>query len=57
MPVEIRKVNGGYRVQTPNQIHAKKTTKKKAEAQARLLNTVEHDSDFVKKVRRNVTGN
>ena len=42
MPVKIRKVKGGYSVSTPNQVHAKKTTKKKAEAQERLLNAVEH---------------
>lgn len=43
MPVKISKVKGdGYRVSTPNQVHAKGTTKKKAEAQARLLNGVEH---------------
>lgn len=41
MPVKIEKVDG-YRVSTPNQVHAKHTTKKKAEAQKRLLNAVEH---------------
>jgi len=43
MPVKIRKVGKGkYRVSTPNQAHAKATTKEKAEAQERLLNAVEH---------------
>lgn len=42
MPVKIKKVDGGYQVSTPNQVHAKHTTKKKAEAQERLLNAVEH---------------
>jgi hypothetical protein len=42
MPVKITKVSGGYRVRTPSGVHAKSTTKKKAEAQARLLNAVEH---------------
>jgi len=42
MPVSISKKDGGYEVRTPNRVHAKKTTKKKAEAQKRLLNAVEH---------------
>lgn len=42
MPVTKRKVKGGYRVSTPGGVKAKKTTKKKAEAQERLLNAVEH---------------
>jgi hypothetical protein len=42
MPVKIKKVKGGYQVSTPNAIHAKHTTKKKALAQERLLNMKEH---------------
>ena len=42
MPAKVSKVKGGYRVSTPKGVHAKSTTKKKAEAQARLLNAVEH---------------
>jgi hypothetical protein len=42
MPVKIRKVKGGYSVSTPNGVHAKKTTKKKAAAQKRLLNAIDH---------------
>lgn len=42
MPEKITKVKGGYRVSTPGGVKAKKTTKKKAEAQARLLRAVEH---------------
>jgi len=42
MPVTIKKVKGGFQVKTPNMTHAKKTTKKKAKAQKRLLNAVEH---------------
>ncbi len=41
MPVTIRKVDG-FQVRTPGGIKAKGTTKKKAEAQKRLLNAVEH---------------
>lgn len=41
MPVEIKKVDG-YRVSTPGGVKAKGTTKKKAEAQRRLLRGVEH---------------
>ena len=42
MPVKIKKLNGKYRVKTPGGIKAKGTTKKKAEAQKRLLNAIEH---------------
>lgn len=42
MPVKVKKVKGGYRVSTPGGVKAKKTTKKKAKAQKRLLNAVEH---------------
>jgi hypothetical protein len=42
MPVTVKHVKGGYRVSTPNGVHAKHTTKAKAEAQERLLNAVEH---------------
>lgn len=41
MPVRIKKVNG-YRVSTPGSVKAKHTTKKKAEAQKRLLYAVDH---------------
>ena len=41
MPVKVKKVNG-YQVRTPRRVHAKHTTKKKAEAQANLLRGVEH---------------
>ena len=42
MPATVRKVKGGFRVSTPNAVHAKRTTKKKAEGQKRLLNAVDH---------------
>ena len=41
MPVKIRKVDG-YRVTHGGKVSAKKTTKEKAEAQARLLRGIEH---------------
>jgi len=41
MPVTIRKVDG-YRVSTPGGVKAKRTTKRKAELQKRLLQGVEH---------------
>lgn len=41
MPVKIRKKNSGYAVSTPSGVKAKGTTKKKAEAQARLLRGIE----------------
>jgi hypothetical protein len=42
MPVKIIKKGSKYEVKTPNAVHAKGTTKEKAEAQQRLLNAVEH---------------
>jgi hypothetical protein len=43
MPVTLRKLQGGgYQVRTPNRVHAKHTTKAKAERQKRLLLAVEH---------------
>ena len=43
MPVSIKKTSkGNYRVSTPTMVHAKGTTKAKAESQARLLNAVKH---------------
>ena len=43
MPVRISKnKGGGYKVSTPNGVHAKNTTLAKAKAQERLLNAVEH---------------
>ena len=41
MPVKVRKVNG-YRVSTPSGTKAKRTTKKKAMRQKRLLYGIEH---------------
>lgn len=44
MPAKIEStaIPGKYRVATPNGVHAKGTTKKKAEAQQRLLNAIDH---------------
>jgi len=44
MPVTIRKKKGSnkYTVKTPNMTHSKGTTMKKAMAQERLLNAIEH---------------
>lgn len=43
MPVSIHKKSSGkYSVSTPNGVHAKGTTKAKAESQARLLNAIDH---------------
>jgi hypothetical protein len=43
MPVKVTKTGPGtYKVSTPNGVHAKGTTKTKAEAQKRLLNAVDH---------------
>lgn len=46
MPAKISKnKSGGYSVRTPNGVHAKNTTKAKAEAQQRLLNAIDHGYD------------
>ena len=42
MPVSVTKANGGYRVSTPSGVKAKRTSKKKALSQKRLLNAIEH---------------
>lgn len=52
MPARIRKVKGGYRVSTPTGTKAKKTSLKKAKAQKRLLNAVEHGWKPKKKSKR-----
>lgn len=49
MPVKIRKKGKCYKVSTPSGTKSKCTTKKKAEAQRRIINA--HD-----KVRRGVLG-
>ena len=43
MPVTKRKLKGGkYSVRTPGGVKAKRTTKKKAEAQERPLRAIDH---------------
>ena len=42
MPVKVRKAGNKYKVTTPSLVKSKGTTKKKAEAQKRILNAVEH---------------
>jgi len=42
MPVKIKKLDHKYRVSTPGGVKSKKTTKKKAQAQANLLRGIEH---------------
>jgi len=43
MPAKaISNGDGTWRVETPNGVHAKKTSKAKADAQVRLLNAVDH---------------
>lgn len=46
MPEKISKTSSGkYRVTGPHGVHAKGTTKAKAEAQVRLLNAIDHGYD------------
>lgn len=44
MPAKVIKRGTAYEVKTPNMVHAKHTTKAKAEAQQRLLNAVDHSN-------------
>jgi hypothetical protein len=57
MPVKIKKVGNKYRVSTPNGVHAKGTTKKKAQSQERLLNAVEHGWKPTNKKKKMSTSN
>lgn len=55
MPVTIKKnKGGGYQVRTPNMIHAKNTTKAKAVRQERLLNALEHNPGFRRKLQKRI---
>lgn len=55
MPYKVRKKDDDkYEVRSPSGVRAKGTTKKKAEAQVRLLQAIEHDEDFeAKRKKRN----
>lgn len=54
MPVKLRKLKGGkVQVSTPHGVKAKGTSLKKAKAQQRLLNAIDHNPDFVKKLLKN----
>lgn len=55
MPVKIKKVGHKYAVSTPSRVHAKGTTKEKAEAQERLLNAVEHGWEPTGKTKKKKT--
>lgn len=47
MPAILRKLKSGkYMVKTPNMVHSKGTSKKKAQAQQRLLNAIEYNPKF-----------
>ena len=53
MPYKVSKTKkGDYSVKSPHGTKSKGTSKKKAEAQARLLRGIEHDEDFAARVRR-----
>jgi len=53
MPVKIRKLKSGkVRVSTPGGVKAKATTPAKARRQKRLLNALEHNPEFKKKLGR-----
>ena len=56
MPAKVRKRGSKYQVRTPSGVHAKGTTKAKAEAQARLLNAIDHGFVPKRKRKRSAVG-
>lgn len=52
MPATVTKVGSKYKVSTPSGVHAKGTTLRKAKAQQRLLNAVDHGWTPTKRKRR-----
>jgi hypothetical protein len=57
MPVTKRRLGSGkVRVSTPGGVKAKATTAKKAKAQERLLNALEHDPNFKPRKRHKGQG-
>ncbi len=46
MPYTITKINGKYKVTSPHGTKAKKTSKRNAEAQVRLLRAIKHNPNF-----------
>lgn len=46
MPARIRRKGKCYQVRTPNRVHARCTTKGKAERQRRLLEAIDRDPNF-----------
>jgi len=56
MTYRVTKKDGGYEVRSPSGVKAKRTTKKKAEKQVRLLRAIEQgyepDEDFQEKRKK-----
>ncbi len=52
MPVSIRRKGKCYSVRTPHGTKARCTTRRKAKAQERLLNAIEHNPGFRPRGRR-----
>jgi hypothetical protein len=52
MPYSISKRDGEYTVRSPHGTKAKRTSKRKAESQVRLLNAIEHGFEPDRKRRR-----
>lgn len=52
MPVKISRTDHKFRVATPGGVKAKATTRRKAEAQRRLLEALERDPNFKPRQRR-----
>ena len=52
MPVKVRKVKGGYRVTDKGRVTAKRTSRRNATRQARLLRAVAHGFTPTRRARR-----
>lgn len=52
MPYKVSKKDGGYEVRSPSGVKAKRTSKKKAKSQVRLLNAIEHGFEPDEKPKR-----
>lgn len=51
MPYKIHKGKGGFSVTSPHGVKGKNMTEHNAKSQVRLLQAIEHNPEFAKKIR------
>lgn len=51
MPYKMTKGKGGYTVSSPHGVKGRNMTTKNAKSQVRLLQAIEHNPEFAKKIR------